>query len=42
VVKLGTYRFEAAKTATVTLSTTGDNGYVIVDLVAFVKTSEAP
>jgi hypothetical protein len=36
-VAVGTYRFEAAKTATVTLSTTGANGDVIADAVAFVK-----
>ena len=36
-VELGNYRFETAKTATVTLSTTGANGDVIADSVAFVK-----
>lgn len=37
---MGTYRFKAAKTATVTLSTTGANGDVIADSVAFVKVSD--
>jgi hypothetical protein len=36
-VELGSYRFEAAKPATVTLSTVGANGDVIADSVAFVK-----
>lgn len=36
-VELGTYRFESAETNTVTLSTTGANGKVIADAVAFVK-----
>jgi hypothetical protein len=39
-VAVGTYRFKAAKTATVTLSTTGANGDVIADSVAFVKVSD--
>jgi hypothetical protein len=39
-VEVGTYRFEAAKTAAVILSTTGTNGDVIADSVAFVKISE--
>ena len=36
-VEVGTYRFEAAQTNTVTLSTAGANGKVIADAVAFVK-----
>ena len=36
-VELGNYRFKAAKTAKVTLSTIGANGDVIADSVAFVK-----
>jgi hypothetical protein len=43
-VALGRYPFEAAKTATVTLSTAGADGDVIADAVAFVKVeaSEPP
>jgi hypothetical protein len=43
-VEVGSYRFEAAGTNTVTLSTTGTNGKVIADAVAFVKIedNEAP
>ena len=36
-VAVGTYRFEASQTNTVTLSTTGTNGKVIADSVGFVK-----
>jgi hypothetical protein len=36
-VAVGTYRFVAAQTNTVTLSTTGANGKVIADSVGFVK-----
>ncbi len=36
-VAVGTYRFVAARTNTVTLSTTGVNGKVIADSVGFVK-----
>jgi hypothetical protein len=36
-VELGTWQFKAADQNTVTLSTTGTNGKVIADAVAFVK-----
>ncbi len=36
-VKVGTYRFKSGQKNTVTLSTAGANGKVIVDAVAFVK-----
>jgi hypothetical protein len=39
-VAVGTYRFEAGKKATVTLSTTGANGDVIADSVGFVKVDD--
>ena len=41
-VPVGTYRFVAAQTNTVTLATTGTNGKVIADSVAFVKVEENP
>jgi hypothetical protein len=39
-VAIGTYRFKAAESNTVTLSTTGANGKVIADSVAFVKVGD--
>jgi hypothetical protein len=39
-VPIGTYRFKAAAKNTVTLSTTGANGKVIADSVAFVKVGD--
>lgn len=41
-VPVGTYRFRAAETNTVTLATGGADGKVIVDSVAFVKVREQP
>ena len=40
-VKLGVYRFEASRTAFVTLSTVGANGDVIADSVAFVRIEDS-
>jgi hypothetical protein len=39
-VPIATYRFKAAEKSTVTLSTTGANGKVIADSVAFVKVGD--
>jgi hypothetical protein len=39
-VAVGTYRFEAGKKATVTLSTNGANGDVVADSVGFVKVDD--